>query len=315
MLTMKNITKIKCKRQSKIVYLTIMLIALSLSANSQQKYRIDHINMEKGLSWTFVTSICQDEEGYIWIGTAQGLNRYDGYDIVTYWHDTSDDSSISNSQIGALCLDKEGTLWIGTMKGGLNKFDQHNNKFERFVHDPADTNSLTNNSIRDIECDRNNNLWIGTAWGLSKYSIANNAFGRFTHDSSKTGSLSSNSISCLCLDSQDHLWIGTDFGGLNRLNLETEQITRFVHDPKDPNTLSSNAIESIYEDKEGSIWIRTKSRLDKYVTENTFIHYGGKELFPDVNTHGFVASIVEGDDGNLWMTSRDVGLLRFNKRT
>jgi len=298
-----------------MVYLAIMLITLTLSANAQEKYQIEHINMEKGLSWTFVTAICQDEEGYIWIGTAQGLNRYDGYDIPTYWHDKFDASSISNSRIEALCLDKDGYLWIGTKDRGLNKFDKYNNRFERYVHDPADTCSLIGNTVRALVCDYDNNLWIGTARGLNRYSVQNNTFYRFTHDSSNIHSLSGDRISCLFLDSINNLWIGTDLSGLNKLNIETEKIIRFVHDPENPNTISSNEIESIYEDKEGNIWIRTRDRLDKYLSGDRFIHYGGKKHFPVVNTHGFIASIVEGDDGHLWLGSKDVGLLRFNKHT
>ncbi len=306
----------KLNKLENVIFIKIFLAIttiLSISTFAQENYKIENISMDKGLSWVFVSSICQDNDGYIWVGTTQGLNRYDGYEFIQYWHDVDNDSSISNDRIKCMCLDKEGNLWIGTLDGGINKFNKKRNSFKRYMHIPNEENSLISNTVSTIEYDNDDNLWIGTPEGLNKYSVPNNKYSLFRYDSDNINSLSGNRISCLLLDKKNNLWIGTEQNGLNKLNIKTGKITRFLNIPQNPNSISDNHVNSIFEDGAGNIWVGTYDCLNKYVYGNKFLHYRTNKRLIDNTQFEYITTIVEADINNLWLGSKGGGLLLFNK--
>ncbi len=97
--------------------------------------RFEHISLDRGLSQSVVLAILQDQQGFLWFGTQEGLNRYDGYEFIVYKNDPSDPYSISNSFVQALYEDDDGILWIGTFGGGLNRFDPRTEKFTAYYPD------------------------------------------------------------------------------------------------------------------------------------------------------------------------------------
>ena len=101
-------------------------LCFSAALHAQQNpIKFEHISIQQGLSQSTVSCILQDKRGFMWFGTEDGLNRYDGYNFVIYKNDGLDKTSISDSYILALYEDKSGVLWIGTYSGGLNKFDRN----------------------------------------------------------------------------------------------------------------------------------------------------------------------------------------------
>src|SRR5205085_8852691 len=117
-----------------------------------------------GLANPVARTILQDAKGFIWIGTANGLTRYDGYSCVNYRHVNNDPYSLSNNFIWAMCIDNEGTLWVGT-DNGLNRFDAQNDRFDVFYQDSSNNNSPSDNTISAIAKDSAGNLWVGTGHG------------------------------------------------------------------------------------------------------------------------------------------------------
>ncbi|HET9913702.1 MAG TPA: two-component regulator propeller domain-containing protein [Anaerolineales bacterium] len=224
--------------------------------------RFEHLTIEDGLSQNAGLAIFQDSKGYLWIGTQDGLNRYDGYNFKVYKHDPDNPSSISHNSILAIEEDKDGYLWIGTWDGGLNRFDPTAETFTQYRHDPNEPSSLSDDLVTSIKQDSSGALWVGTLGGLDRYDPVTNAFDHFRNDTNNPDSLSSNAISVIFEDSQHQLWIGTgaigaEGAGLNRFDPSTGKATRYQHKPSVSRSLSSNNIASIYESPDGMFWIAT----------------------------------------------------------
>ena len=124
------------------------------------------VSLQEGLSQAAVHAIVQDKEGYMWFGTQEGLNRFDGYEFKTFLNEQTDSNSLSHNWVYALLVDRDGVLWVGTNGGGLNRFDFLSGQFKRFQHDPDDPFSLSNDRVRDLYEDSSGNLWVGTDGGV-----------------------------------------------------------------------------------------------------------------------------------------------------
>ena len=127
--------------------------------------QFSHLTSQDGLASNSVFSIVQDDRGFLWFGTYDGLNRYDGYKITAYKTIEGDSTSISDNKIRAICKDDKGNLWIGTWNNGLNKYDPITEKFTRYQHDENNSSSISSNNIISLCCDKSGNIWIGTANG------------------------------------------------------------------------------------------------------------------------------------------------------
>ena len=147
----------------------IYFIFCLFSTTYPQDMRFEHITNKQGLSQNTIGCISQDSIGFLWFGTYDGLNRYDGYNFKIFKHDPEDSTSISNNFIRYTCVDRNGTLWVGTMSGGLNRYDQETESFTSYKFNKDDSTSISENSITTICADKNNTLWIGTAeQGINK---------------------------------------------------------------------------------------------------------------------------------------------------
>ncbi len=264
----------------------------------EQSYQFRSISLPQGLSQSTINTIYQDRYGYMWFGTQDGLNRYDGYDFVVYRNDKTDTASISDNWIWSIFEDSRGDLWIGTYNGGLNKFDRQQNKFVRYRHNPSDTNRLSNNNVVSTIEDKSGNLWVGT-WGggLNCYNRKSNTFTHFT--------LNTPNIRCMMLARDGLLWIGT-WIGLYSYNIELNKFTFYQNEPNNYKSISGNRIVNVYEDRKGNIWVSTFAEgLNRYDREkNEFIRY---QFSTDE-----VGQIAEDQNGILWIATRGDGLILFD---
>ena len=148
-----------------------------------------HITVEQGLSDQRVQALAQDRAGFMWFGTNNGLNRYDGYTVVAYRNDPTDAHSISGNFIEDLYEDRRGTMWIGT-RSGLNAFDRRTEQFTTFRHDPGNARTISSNVVMAIHEDRSGALWLGTTAGLNRFDRATGNFTAYRHDPANSRSLS-----------------------------------------------------------------------------------------------------------------------------
>jgi len=150
-----------------IIFLFIPLLAVNLFAQIRDA-KFEQISLEQGLSQSTVNCIRQDSKGFMWFGTQDGLNKFDGYKFTVFRHDLKDSTTLSSHFIWTIYEDRSGTIWIGTYNG-LNKFDRSSQSFKYFQHDPENTKSLSHNEIHAICEDQFGKLWIGTAGGLNQF--------------------------------------------------------------------------------------------------------------------------------------------------
>ena len=143
---------------------SIALFFFILNASAQD-IKFDHITINEGLSNNKVVDIYQDKEGFMWFGTEDGLNRYDGFEFQSYRYHAKLNSGISHNNIKCISDDHKGDIWIGTQGGGLNKFDKITENFTHYMHEEGDSNTIINDEILAIFEDRAGNIWVGTDGG------------------------------------------------------------------------------------------------------------------------------------------------------
>lgn len=284
------------------------------SINAQTlSIKFDHFTVDDGLSQSTVNCILQDSRGFMWFGTQDGLNKYDGYTFITYKHDPFDSTTISDNYIRSIYEDNSGVLWIGTRNGGLNQFDRTKETFTNYIHNPSNLNSLASNEISYIVEDDLGIMWIGT-WGggLDKFDTQNKQFTHFQHDPSNPNTLSDNQIRFLYIDKNGFLWVGTEAGGLNRYHLKMNTFKSFQYDPNDLSSISHDRIQVIKEDAAGNFWVGTKLGLNLFDREKEkFTRF---PLTFDLKSTE-VTSIEEGVTGNLWIGTSKKGICRFDPTT
>jgi signal transduction histidine kinase/streptogramin lyase len=224
------------------------------------------------LSNNDVTSISEDRSGNLWIGTMNGLNKFDRESKkFTHWvNQPGDPHSLSNNSVLSIFEDSAGNLWIGTRRG-LNKFDYKDMTFSHWTHDSANPQSISHDVIVSIFEDRSGVFWIGTGGGgLNKFDRRRGTFTHWKNEPGKTSSLSNNEILSIYEDQFGGLWIGTIGGGLNKFNRKEETFTRYKEDDGLPNEV----IYGILEDDIGNLWLSTNKGISKFnLKSETFRNY------------------------------------------
>ena len=275
------------------------------------RFLFKRFNIEHGLSQNTPFCIAQDQEGFLWVGTLDGLSRFDGLNFVVYRHDPNDPYSIADNFVQALCRARDGNLWVGTYRSGVNRFDP---KTGRFIDYPlaSDPNGLTHNNVEEILEDRTGAIWIGTEHGLNRLDPETRAIERFLPDPNRQESLGGGYIRALYQDSRGTLWVGSD-GGLDQRDEITGHFTTHRHNPEDPYSLADNEIRTILEDSRGQIWVGTRKSLELKVGEGRFEHVIGGDQDPAPVSHS-IRVIREDRDGMLWVGS-DEGIVYLDPST
>jgi len=172
---------------------------------NQPPLKFERISIAEGLSQSYVYDIIQDKNGFIWIATQDGLNRYDGKNFVYYRHDRANKDSIADNFIRKLFIDNNNVLWVGTNKG-LSRYSQTLDNFENFYHQSNNTNSLKDDEIWDIYQDQQDVIWISTKEGLHKFDSENNNFSRVRIRGFSTAL---KEIKTIFQDNKGNYWLGT----------------------------------------------------------------------------------------------------------
>jgi len=290
-----------------------LLILPLLSYADQTDVEFKRISTREGLSQTSVSSIVQDFRGFMWFGTEDGLNRYDGRSFRIYNNDFNDAASLSYNNISAVFEDKQKNLWIGTLGGGLNKYIRDKDKFIHYTECVDDSNCITDNFIRAIIEDHLGRLWIGTDNGLNIFDPKTEIFTKiFSGGSTK---LDSSKITALLEDDSGLIWIGTN-NGLHRYDPGTKEIDTYYADPKDLSSLSDNFILYLMQDKTGNIWAGTNNGLNKLdLVKNTISQYKTTSKKSFRLSHNKISNILQDKNGNIWVSTDGGGLNKLNPKT
>ena len=282
-----------------LLYGMLMMPVSSLNA-SEHNRRIVKYSLEQGLSQVSVNTIIQDSYGYLWIGTQDGLNKFNGYDFVVYRHQPSDPNSLSNSNIQSVIEDRDGNIWAGT-QDGLNKFDRATNTFEIFRHDPADPGSVSRNDISRVYQDRRGSIWLKTGEGIDRLDPGSGIFTHFPHFNDVFNYISGPGSFPIYEDSSGRLWVGSK-DGMFLFDREKEVFTRYFHDPEDHGSISNNNIRSIIEITGRYLLVGTGNGLNLFDPNNKVFRafhiddsYGNRQRINNIN------SIKQDSRGTLWV--------------
>lgn len=300
----------------KIIIIIIVLILSSVNNAQAPEFKFKHLTVDHGLSANTVRSITQDSIGFLWIGTYDGLCRYDGYNFKIFKYNPNDSTSLSDNTINSLFLDKAGTLWIGTKGGGLNKYDANRENFQRYLHNPNDSTSLMSDVVTAFCSDQDNNLWIATSLGLSLFIPDKNSFINFFPDIDEQDEPDFYAVSSLLYDEAGFLWIGTKSGGLNKFNIEQKIFSSYTNRSDFRNDLNTIQILTLYNDTNGILWIGSfESGLYRLnITTGDFIHYKFDASDPFSISDNSILHISEDQMGRLLICTYNGGLNYFDKK-
>lgn len=304
----------------------ILLLSFSFFQKSiAQEVRFRRLGLKEGLSQSSVYGIIQDRRGFIWIATADGLNRYDGSEFRVYRHDPADSLSLNQNGIWTLGVDSLDNLWIGLMSRGLDYLNAVTGRVHHFQHHPDDTTTLSSNRVRVIHCDANGYVWVGTSdAGLNRIDARSLDLRRIPSTAGGGSGIRGKKIKAVIDDGSGWLLVATEDGGLTRLHPHTLKCTSI------PINAKGSAIETIFLDSQDRLWIafieggiwRSEIGWKEWISQ----HGGSKPALPaqplTVDSpearalrQSIVKTMVEDEEGNLWLGTFTQGLLRLNLKT
>ena len=291
------------KKINIILILVCIFSCLKIStsyANIRESFNFKNITIEDGLSQSTVETIYQDSKGYIWIGTNDGLDRYNGYEFKYYKHDKYDKNSIANNYIVDIIEDKNGYIWVSTI-GGLSRINPDKDEIKNY-YSKEDSGNLSNSNLWQILCTKDNRLIASTIDGLNVYDKNKDKFTRILY---KEGELPSQYIYSLEEDINGHIWVGTD-NGLVELDKDLNIVKSYQ------DAIEDSDVYNVYDDSKGNIWVCTldnglfKINLDDKSVEN-YKNNNSKISIPSNN----VRDIISDSEGKLWIAT-DKGLCTFD---
>jgi signal transduction histidine kinase/ligand-binding sensor domain-containing protein len=294
-----------------INYLIAFCLLQMSSSLYAQKTNIKFVPLNEGLSQRTITCILQDKKGYMWFGTYNGLNKYDGSQMIVYENIDNDSTSLSHNLIADIFEDSKGNLWVGTEGGGLNLYDRNNNNFIRFRHNPHNKYSLNNDHITEIFEDKSYHLWIGTeGGGLNLFDPVRKTFTRI-----KDG-LNENAfrqVDVVYEDSKSNLWVGFRGGELDKYD-RTKNVLQPVHFKQgDLNTLAVKVFTGIKEDEDGRLWIATYGNglvvmCYDSLGNSSYIRYVHDDNNSNSLSNNIVRSILIDKSHRIWIGTENGGL-------
>lgn len=296
-----------------------LLFLLQSLLASGQDYRIENITseyvrIEQGLSQNTVNCLLQDKDGFIWAGTWNGLNRFDGYTFKTFTSNQDrPDKSLIQSNIIGLAEDHYGYIWAASPTG-LNKINKNDFSITQITTATHGQAGFVCDSISTLFADSHGFIWIGTTCGVFLMDPDSLKFSQFEHNPRNAETISSNLITCFVEDTTGAIWIGTQ-NGLNKLNRQTNQVIRYFQGPQ-PGSLATSVINCLTVGPSNNIWIGTPAGLQVYKTlARTF------EFFPIINdpdlsfrsSKNHITCLFFDNKTNLWVGTQENGLHQFDR--
>ncbi|MET0551455.1 MAG: two-component regulator propeller domain-containing protein, partial [Vicinamibacteria bacterium] len=289
------------RRPGLVLGCLLALGALPLAAQ-ERPMAFERVSLAEGLSQSTVLGVFQDSRGFIWLGTEDGLNRYDGVSVRTYKYDPADPASLPDNLVWAIAEDGQGDLWIGTEGGGVARWDR---KTDRFARVPFGVGPAAAPRVRTLAFGPDGRLWVASKdQGLLALDPPTGTVRAFRHDPAKPDSLVHDSVFALAFDGGGQLWVGTD-GGLDRLDLATGAFRHYPGDPAQPAAgLADPRVRALFVDREGRVWVGTQggglARLEPGPGA-TFRTYRHDAAVPTSLSHDRVRAIHEDAAGRLWI--------------
>ncbi|MBI4851378.1 MAG: response regulator [Acidobacteria bacterium] len=303
-------------RRLMIFFSLAMVISLIFFSNTfaqESNINFTHYQADQGLSDNGVNYITQDKEGFIWIATEEGLNRFDGYRFKIYRNDPKDPKSLPGDYVNALCVSRSGTVWVGTSKG-LARYNPETDNFTIYRHNPKILKSIGNDKVNAIYEDKFGVLWIGTSKGLNKFDYKTETFVRYYYDLNKQDENigDEDAVNTIYETKDDSLWVGIETKGLNKYDRDKDSFAKY-----ETNSAGEKIgnVRVLYEDSLGNFWLGCEaSGLSRYDSaKNQFIPFKTVTGIDDLSDDS-VYAICEDHLGILWIGTTSLGLYKYDPK-
>ncbi len=286
------------------------------TAFSQHDYTFDHLGVKQGLSQGTVYCCFQDSRGFMWLGTQDGLNRFDGYDFQIFKHDATDPGSLNDNFVISIAETPDGTLWVQTLnyQDFWNRFDRLSETFSQVPKDSVNTAGCPISSVFRSYEDPNGMRWTGKiGGGVTRFDPRTKETTVFKHTPADPGSLIDDRVYSVVGDRAGRIWIATR-EGLDRYDPSSGIFKHYRNDSRNPSSLSDNWVWPILEDNTGTIWVGSfRNGLNKYEPKtDSFIRFFHNEADSRSLNDNAIKSLYQDRSGVIWVGVGDVGVDRFH---
>lgn len=283
-------TKIFEKRFILFLHL-VFFVASNLGAQVPGYHFINFSNRD-GLSSNSINTILKDKYGYMWFGTEDGLNKFDGSNFKVYRHNTADATSIGDNHVTTMYEDNSGNLWVGTDRS-LSLYDRKRDAFINY-------DFFKDKVVRSIAVDTEGNLWVGSYYGLFYYNPKKGITRHYLVDAANNCQLKSNDVIHVFIDNRQQIWVGTT-AGLHLYSKNDDSFISYQHVEGDETSIAGNMVRSINQDAKGSIWVGTDGGLSQLQPDGksfkSFCHHDDKNSLSSDDVYTVTPDV----DGKLWI--------------
>lgn len=270
------------------------------------------VGASHGLDARIVSTMLVDSSGFLWVGSREGLYRFDGYQARLFQPEPANPQAVSDSDIRHVYEDSRGFIWVASAAGGLDRYDPSSGTFSRLRHDPDDATSLPEGVVTAVMDGPDDGLWVATSNALSRFDREAQSFVHYRHEPDDPGSLSDNRVISLHLSAAGRLWVGTYGGGVNLWSTSADSFTQFDLARLGGGAPQTNRALSLHEDEEERLWVGTAEGLVRLSVSNGLV-----EII-DVGTQaGFPPAInaIAAESGRLWLGTRMRGVLILDRES
>lgn len=293
------------------IFLSIIFLMIpfkNIFALVESDLKFSNITIKDGLSQSSVNRIFQDSRGYMWFGTSDGLNKYDGRDFTIFREKENDKNSINSGYISAIVGYDKNNILVGTSKG-VDTVNIVTNKVSRLFENEDGRTKLSNNNVWDLIKHTNGDIWIGTPDGLNICNEHSNEIKKLFKDKNNENSLKSNTITSLCEDKNGNVWVGTN-AGINFYNIKTSKFQK-INDLLDK---ENESVSTIYRDRGNNIWVIFDSHIVKVSDDYKNVELMDNKLKSFNVDPNSVNSMYNDTYGNYWFETQN-GILKYDKET
>ncbi|SHK85190.1 Signal transduction histidine kinase [Reichenbachiella agariperforans] len=291
------------------IYFLVNLITISLLFSQQGISDYQFVTIDQELSQNTVSAMAQDQEGFLWIGSRSGLNRYDGINMMSFMHDERDSTSLCNNYIRSLYIGTNNRVFVGSLAGGYCIYNDTDGTFGKLptAERYPELDHVTVNAFYE---DQKGNIWIATERkGLFMWRAQDQVIVQYRHNENDSWGISSNTVTGVIGDGRGNLWVSTWGGGLNLFDTNTKRFIHYRHDEEDVNSPYSNIIRCMTGGSDGHIWLGTDRGVDRVSYDDR-----GKYRFEHMvikseeDEEPFVLDLIEDKKQRLWIGSENHGL-------
>ncbi len=313
---------------------------------------LEHLTTSDGLPQGTVMTTLQDSQGFVWLGTEDGLVRYDGHELYRYSYSRNNAAGLPGNFINQIVEDAHHDLWIAIKDAGLARWNRAADSFTVYRHGGGATGGLASDGVRAVAIDHGGSVWVGMSdAGIDLVDPVSGRIESLRHDPGNPGSLIDDDVFTLMLDRADRVWVGTAQGldrwdpahrsfvhvlageqvsrvyedasgvlwvgtfdhGLHVLDQDGHLVRSFRHDAQRGSSMVSDDVRAILEDQAGHLWIGTADGLDLLDRSSSrFDHYRQDASDAESLRDSFIMSLYEDDAGLVWIGTRSGGVSRWN---